>query len=169
MLRLRNWMHVSALVVVLLCCGFGGAREAVLCVGIEENYAPFSFVNPQGTRTGFDVEFAQAVCENMGKKCVYVPMPFEDLLRCTRTGELDFTVAGMAATEDRRRFLLFSDVYYRSHSIYIGRAEFRDDIEKLQGRRIGVKIKTLQAQYLLSRWGGKAQREVTWSGSGDLP
>ncbi len=157
MLRLRNWMHVSALVVALLCCGFGGAREVVLRVGIEENYEPFSFVNSQGVRTGFDVEYAQAVCKNLGKNCVYVPMPFEDLLRSTRTGELDFTVAGMAATEDRRRFLLFSDVYYRSHSIYIGRAEFRDDIEKLRDKRIGVKIKTLQAQYLLSRWGGKAR------------
>lgn len=157
MLRLRNWMHVSALVVVLLCCGFGGARDVVLRVGIEENYEPFSFVNAQGVRTGFDVEFAQALCEHMGKNCVYVAMPFEELLRCTRTGELDFTVAGMAATEERRRFLLFSDVYYRSHSIYIGRAEFRDDIEKLRGKRIGVKLKTLQAQYLLDRWGGKAQ------------
>lgn len=81
MLRLRNWVHVSALVVVLLCCGFGGAREAVLRVGIEENYEPFSFVDPQGVRTGFDVEYAQAVCKSMGKQCVYVPMPFEDLLR----------------------------------------------------------------------------------------
>lgn len=157
MLRLRNWMHVSALVVVLLCCGFGGAREAALRVGIEENYEPFSFVNAQGVRVGFDVEFAQAVCRNLGSKCVYVPMPFEELLRSTRSGDLDFTVAGMAATEERRRFLLFSDVYYRSHSVYIGRVEFRDDIEKLQSKRIGVKIKTLQAQYLLSRWGGKAR------------
>ena len=157
MLRLRNRARLFALFVMLLCCGFGGEREAALRVGIEENYAPFSFVNPQGVRTGFDVEFAQAVCACLGRSCVYVPMPFEELLRDTRAGKLDMAVAGMAATEERRRFLLFSDVYYRSHSIYIGRIEFQDNIEKLRGKRIGVKIKTLQAQYLLSRWGGKAQ------------
>lgn len=157
MLRLRNRARLFALCVMLLCCGFGGEREAALRVGIEENYAPFSFVNPQGVRTGFDVEFAQAVCACLGRPCVYVPMPFEELLRDTRAGKLDMAVAGMAATEERRRFLLFSDVYYRSHSIYIGRIEFQDNIEKLRGKRIGVKIKTLQAQYLLAHWRGKAR------------
>lgn len=168
MLRLRNCVRISALFVLLLCCGFGGAREDVLRVGIEENYPPFSFVDPQGVRTGFNVEYAQAVCTYLGRTCDYIPMPFDDLLRSTSDGDLDFTVADMALTEERRRVLLFSDVYYRSHSVYIGRAEFRDNIEKLRGKRIGVKIKTLQEQYLLSRWEGKARLVARFKTTGEL-
>lgn len=156
-------MPISRIVVLvlvlsagLLCSRVRGAEEAVLRVGVEQDSYPFSFKSPLGQQTGFDVEFAQAVCKNMDVACTFIPMPFAKLLASTRDGELDFAVAGMAATEERRRYLLFTDIYYRSHSIYIGRAEFQDHLERLEDKRIGVKSRTLQAQYLLSYWGEKA-------------
>lgn len=153
--RFRLWMHILALWAALLCADLLKAEEGALRVGIEDDYFPFSFVDEQRKRTGFDVEFAEAVCERLQCKCVLVALPFDELLRQTGSGELDFSVAGMAATEERRRSLLFSDVYYRSHSIYIGAADI-DTIEKLRGGTIGVKRKTLQAEYLASRWRGTA-------------
>lgn len=41
----------------------------LLRVATEGNYAPFSYVDDSGQLTGFDVEIAQALCQQMQVQC----------------------------------------------------------------------------------------------------
>ena len=42
-------------------------------IGVEGAYPPFSWVEPDGTLKGFDIDIAWALCEEIGAECELVP------------------------------------------------------------------------------------------------
>lgn len=41
-------------------------------IGVEGAYPPYSWVTPEGKLTGFDIDIANALCEEMQVKCTLV-------------------------------------------------------------------------------------------------
>lgn len=135
------------------------AEREVLRVAVEQDYPPFCFVDQNGVLTGFDVELAQALCAKIGRDCCIIPQPFPAIMPALAQGEIDLAVAGMAATAEREQHVLFTDPYYRGRSIFIELRGRRLDPgpEGAKGLTISVQRHSLQEQYLLSNYGGKAE------------
>lgn len=95
----------------------GGA----LRIGVENDYPPFSFPDENGRQSGFDPAVAEALCRAMERPCEILPLPFEELLNAMREGKLDLIIAGLGANGERRAYMDFSESYYHSRTIYIGR------------------------------------------------
>ena len=49
------------------------AQDAVVKIGTEGTYAPFSFYTADGKLTGFDVELTQALCDAAKIRCESSP------------------------------------------------------------------------------------------------
>lgn len=131
--------------------------QTMLRVGVETNYPPFSVLSEDGSPTGFDPCIAEALCRAMQRTCEIMPLPLEELLNSMEEGKLDLVVAGLTANREREAYMDFSDSYYHSRSIYIGRPGFETSREWLKGKKIGVQAGTYHVDIALGLWGDIAE------------
>ena len=164
-------MKFSRFVLVAMflavCCTVGfmtasHAAEVPLRVAVSGPYPPFAQVDEEGNLYGFDVDMAYAVCKEIGRECVVENVEFDDIIPMLQDGRLDFAVAGMGASEERKKLIDFTERYYRSVSIFIEVQGTFEHItpETIKGRRVGAQAGTLQAGYLEKTY-GDAIRLVT--------
>ena len=93
-----------------------------LRVGIEPNFQPVIFMdkgNPAGIETDIAMEFGKI----LGVKVVFVEMPWEKLIPSLELADFDVIMSGMTITEDRTKFVLFTDPYMRIGQLAIARTE----------------------------------------------
>lgn len=127
-----------------------------LTVAVLQNYPPFAYTDEYGKLTGFDVEFAEALCRQLDARCRTVALPLSAIVSGLTSQSLDMAVAGLGVTEERKRNMLFSKSYYRSHSFYIGKPGIRLDEEGLAGKILAAQHNSVQLAALRRFWQGKA-------------
>lgn len=136
----------------ILPAGAEKAAPAVLRVGLEDHYPPMAFTDAQGKHTGFDRDMAEALCRQINARCEFVIEPFDDLLQKMISGGLDVMIAGLAALPERRQYMEFTEPYYRSSTIYIGRPGLPVTKEGLRGKRLGAQTGSMQLDILKKEW-----------------
>ena len=109
--------------------------ENTLTVGMECGYDPFNFTqtyvgegsvkisNADGYANGYDVMIAKKVAEELGRELVIVKYDWDALIPAVQTGTLDFIIAGMSPTAERRASIDFSDSYYESQLVIVVRKD----------------------------------------------
>ena len=127
-----------------------------LRVAVLQNYPPFSYTDEHGDLAGFDVEFADALCRQLHMRCHTVALPLRAIISGLGSQSLDMAVAGLGVTEERKRSMLFSNSYYHSHSLYIGRPGIRLDDEGVKGKVLAAQHNSMQLLALRRIWQGKA-------------
>lgn len=154
----RFFMTFCLLFLLALPAGRTRAAHAgsELSVAVLQNYPPFSYTDAQGNLTGFDVEFAAALCRQLRATCRTVALPLRAIIAGMTSQSLDMAVAGLGVTEERSRIMFFSNSYYRSHSLYIGRPGIRLDEEGLEGKVLAAQHNSMQMEALRRIWRGKA-------------
>lgn len=130
-------------------------RSAPLTIGLDSNYPPFSYQDKRGHPVGFDLEVAQALCAAMRRPCVFVFRPLDGLLNAMREGELDLLM-GVSQTPGRSAFMAFSEPYFRSRSVYIGRPG-AESFNRGQTVKIGARKGSVQMSHVLRRRGERAE------------
>ncbi len=121
-------------------------------IGTEGTYAPFSFHDSQNQLTGFDVELARAVAEQLGVKADFVETPWDGMLAGLNDKRFDMVANEVGVTQDRQKIYDFSTPYITSASVLIVRKDnttihsFKD----LNGKK--------SAQTLTSNFGKMAQQ-----------
>ena len=72
--------------------------------------------------TGIDIEISNnAIAEKLGYKLEIQDMDFGGLISSLQNGQVDFVVAAMSATEERKKSVDFSDIYYTSKHIVVSK------------------------------------------------
>lgn len=127
-----------------------------LRVAVLQNYPPFSYTDEHGDLAGFDVEIADALCRQLHMRCHTVALPLRAIISGLGSQSLDMAVAGLGVTEERKRSMLFSNSYYHSHSLYIGRPGIRLDDEGVKGKVLAAQHNSMQLLALRRIWQGKA-------------
>ena len=126
--------------LVLSACGSGGSSASdasgssdaapgkVLKVASEGTYAPFTFHDPQdGNKlTGFDVEVARAVGEQMGREVEFTDVPFDSIFAGLQAGRYDAVVNEVTITPEREELYDFSTPYSVSTGVIVTRADNTD-------------------------------------------
>lgn len=116
-----------------------------------DDFPPFGFLNEDGQLTGFNVDLARAICDELDIRCTIQAREWDDLLRTLREGTADAIIAGIAITAEAREELDFSDVYMRSPGRFVVRADtegFAPTPEGLAGRTLAVVARTAHEAYL---------------------
>lgn len=104
-----------------------------LYVGMECGYAPFNYTqttdengavkisNAPGYANGYDVLIAKKIAESLGKELVIVKYEWDALIPAVQSGALDFIIAGMSRTDERKESIDFSEPYYTSQLVIVVR------------------------------------------------
>lgn len=138
---------VSLLMLCLLLVQ--GAHAETLRVATEGNYAPFSYHDDNGSLAGFDVEIAQALCQQMRVDCEIRAIVWKQLIPSLESDQVDMIVASMARTTEREQRVAFSDYYYQSHSVFAGKTGIVADTspDALAGLSLAIIRDTIQADF----------------------
>ena len=146
----------SALVLLALGLLGSAAQAGPLRVAVEGDgaYAPFSFFKEDKTLTGFDIELTDALCKHIPEGCEIIPTTFESIVDDMASGKYDVSISSMGLTPEREKKILYGPMYYRSHTIFIGRPDAFSETspEALKGVRLASAQGTMQQQYLVATY-----------------
>lgn len=119
-------------------------------LGTESTYPPFEYRNDKNEIVGYDIDVAKAIAESIGKKIEVVDMAFDALIPALLTGKIDLVAAGMTNTEERRKKVDFSDVYYDVENAFVVKAGTApaSTLQAFKGKIAAVQIGTVQDTYI---------------------
>ena len=118
-------------------------------LGAEGAYPPFSQVGADGKLKGFDIDIANAPCEQMKAQCTVVKHDFDGLIPSLQAKKIDAVIASMAITEERQKLVDFTDKYYRTPARFVARKNSGLTVTPagLKGKRAGVQRTTVQDSF----------------------
>lgn len=157
---------LSLMVVIMSACGQeqttgnpsapastaeGDATEKeVIVLGTSADYAPYEFhksIDGKDTIVGFDIEIAKAIAADMGAELKIEDMDFDGLLMALDTEKVDFVISGLTPTEERKKNVDFTDIYYYAEQAVLvreGEGGTLGSLNDLSGKQIGVQKSSIQ-------------------------
>lgn len=146
--RFRN-ACAGALCALLLAAGPAlGAGE--LRIGTEGAYPPFNFIGPDGELKGFDIDIANALCEEMQRECVFVTQDWDGIIPGLLANKYDAIIASMSITPERDKAVDFTKRYYSNKLRFVAPkgSDIKPTRASLQGKTVGAQRATISAQWL---------------------
>lgn len=87
-------------------------ERGTILVSTDPNYAPQSFLNPDGEFEGFDIDTANAIGERLGVDVQFETPSFDAVVAGSWSGRWDISVGSVTVTEARQSILDFTQAYY---------------------------------------------------------
>ncbi|MGP5661533.1 transporter substrate-binding domain-containing protein [Psychrobacter celer] len=126
------------------------AADAPLNIKIatESSYKPFSYTDADGKLIGYEIELVDALCAQMKAECEVISQDWDGLIPGLNAQKFDAAIAGMSITPERKEVVDFSDPYFHSGIILIGKKGDDLAIDSLKGQPIASQRSTVASQYL---------------------
>lgn len=143
-MKKRLYFKIIVIVLILICAMGSGtkiqaAEKQKIVVGTNAEYAPFEYLDENGNLTGFDVELMEAIAESQNIEIVWRDLPFDSLIGSMEAGDLDVIAAAIGPTDERKKSVDFSDVYYvGAQSIICRKGEKITNFKDLSGLKVAV-------------------------------
>ncbi len=118
-----------------------------------DDYLPLDFALADGSLTGFNVEIASAICEELHIGCTIQARRWDTLVDSLETGKGDAMIASMTASADLRNRLDFTSPYYQTPARFATRKDYPQgelDPRTLAGKKVGVIAGSTHEEYLTS-------------------
>lgn len=106
-----------------------------IVVGMECNYAPYNWAQATTNEyasvklsngmyaDGYDVQIAKRIAAGLGVELEIRATDWNGLIPALTSGEVDFIIAGMSPTAERKLSIDFTDTYYNSHLVMVVRKD----------------------------------------------
>lgn len=152
----RPILSACLAIAVTAFAGSALAQEVVRIGTTPESYPPFTWVDAQGKLNGFEIEIGEALCAQMQVKCEWVLQSWDGIIPALQEKKFDAIIASMSITDERKQVVDFSDKYYDSPAIFVGRKDETIDISPagLEGKTVGVQVSTIHANYVEAKYKG---------------
>lgn len=165
-LRKVKVMKKKMLAALLACCmafTMLGAYPVAAAgepfkVGMECGYAPFNWTQKDDSKGavpidgdqayagGYDVEIAKQIADGLGRELVIVKTEWDGLQPALESGKIDAIIAGMSPTEERKKQVDFTDVYYESDLTIVTRRDSEyaqaESIKDFAGAKLTAQLNT---------------------------
>ncbi|MDN6276615.1 transporter substrate-binding domain-containing protein [Psychrobacter sp.] len=109
---------------------------------------PFSYTDAEGNLIGYEMELVDALCTQMNAECDVISQDWDGLIPGLNAQKFDAIIAGMSITPERQEVVEFSEPYFYSGIILIGKKGDDLSIDSLAGEAIGSQRSTVASQYL---------------------
>lgn len=86
--------------------------KKVYVVGIDGDYFPYSYIDKNGTPTGFDVESIQWIAKDQGFDVQIQSMAWDGIIPALQAKKIDMVYSGMTKTPERMEQVNFSKTYW---------------------------------------------------------
>lgn len=138
------WKKVLLVLSMLYLAACGKKDPNVLVMGTDANFPPFEYVE-NGEIRGFSVDLAQLLAQKLQKKLKVENIGFSQLLLSISRSKVDFAIASITVTPERRQQFDFTDSYFKSvQSILVPKNSkiTVNNADDLGGKKIGVQLGT---------------------------
>ena len=139
-----------AAATAILAMGAAQAQEETLRIGTEGAYPPFNTLTADGKLEGFDVDIAQALCDEMKVKCEFIAQEWDGIIPALKAGKFDAIIASMSITPERLQQVDFTNKYYNTPPAIAAPkdSEIKGVTkEDLAGKTIGAQASTTHFNY----------------------
>lgn len=115
-----------------------------------EPYPPFTSKDASGVWVGWEVDFMNALCAEIKETCKIEEVAWDGIIPALTSKKFDAIMSSMSVTDERKKTISFSDIYYNSAAVIIGPKGDDKDFspEHLSGKNIGVQVSTTHSRYL---------------------
>ncbi|MGP5202040.1 transporter substrate-binding domain-containing protein [Psychrobacter aquimaris] len=117
-------------------------------IATESSYKPFSYTDADGKLIGYEIELVDALCAQMKAKCEVISQDWDGLIPGLNAQKFDAIIAGMSITPERKEVVEFTDPYFHTGIILIGKKGDDISIDALKGQPIASQRSTVASQYL---------------------
>ena len=165
--------RLTAIAAALLAlCPLGLEAQAKdwthITIATEGAFPPYNMHAADGTLTGFEIDYAHALCDHMKVKCDIIAQDWDGIIPGLQAGKYDAIMAAMSITPKRKEVLAFAGPYIGSPTTFVmskdaggtlpmtGVTVQLDDPvaaktalepvrQALKGKTIGVQVSTIQS------------------------
>lgn len=129
------------LAIVTALAGATSVSAQAIDVGMSGGYVPFTFVE-QDVLQGFEVDFMNAVGEEIGREVNFVTMSFSGLIGALQAGRIDTVANQITITPEREEAFIFSQPYVIDGAQVVVREgnEEIGGVEDLRGHTVAVNL-----------------------------
>lgn len=152
---MKKWLLAAAVVAAVGTTSVQAKEWKVVRFGIEGAYPPFSWTESNGELKGFDVDMANALCEELKAKCKIVAQDWDGIIPSLLARKYDAIIAAMSITEERRQKVDFTGKYALIPNKFVAKkgTDIEFTKEGLNGVKIGVQRATTHDKYLTDNYG----------------
>lgn len=137
---------------------FAGAAQAQdIRIAFDVPYEPFEYKDENGNLTGFEVELAEAMCEEMAANCEFLIQAWDGMIPGLMARKFDLIMSSMSITAERAEQVNFSEPYYNTPGGWFARDGFATDVtdmDAMDGQVVGVQRGTTMDTYVTENMGG---------------
>ncbi|WP_342774563.1 lysine/arginine/ornithine ABC transporter substrate-binding protein [Hydromonas duriensis] len=125
------------------------AEAMTIKFGTDATYAPFESTDASGNIVGFDIDLANAMCEEMKAKCTFTNQAWEGIIPGLTTKKYDVIASSMSITSERKQSVLFTQKVWDAPNRFVAKegSTLQTTPEGLKGKGLGVQQGTIQETY----------------------
>ncbi len=159
LIKILSIIAVFALILTCAACGTAKTNsdadaQKKLVMGTNASFPPYEFVDDNNKIVGIDAEIAEAVANKMGYTLEIKDMEFDSLITAVQSGNIDFALAGMTVTDERKQSVNFSNTYATGvQVIIVAENSAIAKVDDLSGKKIGVQAGTTGDIYCTDEFG----------------
>lgn len=131
------------------------ATGKTIRIATEGAYPPFNTTNADGTLSGFDIDVANALCDQMQAKCDIVAQDWDGIIPGLLAQKYDAVVAGMSITPERQEKVDFTEPYFANTMVWLTDTNSNFDPNAISNLTLGGQRSTTPGAYLQDNYDGK--------------
>lgn len=148
---------IAAGCALAMLAGTAQAREwTEIRIAFDVPYEPFEYRDADGNLTGFEVELAEAMCQELEVTCKLVIQDWDGMIPGLLARRFDAIMSSMSITPERAERVLFSEPYYNTPGGWFGPESFSADVtdkEAMEGKIVGVQRGTTMDSFVTEELG----------------
>ena len=134
-------------------------------LGVDPTFPPLEFKTPQGKLTGFGVEIAEALCNEIKANCIWVESNWDGMIPGLLTRKFDAIASSMTVTPTREKQIAFTDKISNAPTWLIAHKNLSlvPTADSLKGKTIGVQQGSSQEAYANAIWRSEGVNVISYS------
>ena len=154
---MKNFIVAASCALAMMAGSVHAKEWKEIRIAFDVPYEPFEYKTPDGELTGFEVELAEAMCEELKADCEFVIQAWDGMIPGLLARKFDAIMSSMSITPERAERVLFSEPYYNTPGGWFARDGFDTDVtdmDAMEGKTLGVQRGTTMDTYVTENMGG---------------
>lgn len=144
---------IIASLILLVASQISFAEEIkAIHFAMEATYPPFEYIDESGKIKGFDVDIANALCQQMHAECTFSNQAFNSLIPSLILGKFDAIISTIGITSERQKQVNFTQSYYEPTGSFVALTNKHMKVYPLSGKIIGVQAGSTFEAYLRAKY-----------------
>ena len=148
---MKKIVVISLLLLTLTGCE---KNNDELVMVTEAGFAPYEYYE-NGEIVGIDIDIAQEIANELGKKLVVKDVAFDSIISEVKTGKADFGAAGISYSDERAKQVDFSINYSASKQVVIVKENSPIiNLDDIADKKIAVQLGSVADNYVTQNYKG---------------